>query len=257
MRAVDKVTLAAARARPWLAHGWRRRPRLSPRRALAGLAGDRRARRHRLTAQVRRHRDRRRRRHPGRAPERLLVYLNYNGPGQQPLGRITAAQAQAYLDAGQFPPGSMGPKIEAALQFPDILVGEDERALAKRAQQRADLGERAPPLTYLAGPMSAAYMRASFLRHGRERRASTLMPPPLAVPSYPTPRRPQVLEKFGTFGARSDHRDFVLVFTALLRRTLAFLLSLGYRTFTPKVLTAPSMAPALDLGSGSDKRIGS
>ncbi len=45
------------------------------------------------------------------------VYLNYRHSDQRPLERLTAFDAQRYLDAGQFPPGSMGPKIEAALRF--------------------------------------------------------------------------------------------------------------------------------------------
>jgi carbamate kinase len=45
------------------------------------------------------------------------VVLNYGTPQEQPLEHLTAAQAQRYLDEGQFPPGSMGPKIEAAIEF--------------------------------------------------------------------------------------------------------------------------------------------
>ena len=30
---------------------------------------------------------------------------------------MTVVEAQAHLDAGQFPTGSMGPKMEAAIQF--------------------------------------------------------------------------------------------------------------------------------------------
>ena len=45
------------------------------------------------------------------------VYLNYMKDGQQPLKTVTAAQARQYLAQGHFPPGSMGPKIEAAASF--------------------------------------------------------------------------------------------------------------------------------------------
>jgi carbamate kinase len=45
------------------------------------------------------------------------VYLDYGKPTQQPLHRIEADQLERYLRAGQFPSGSMGPKIEAVLQF--------------------------------------------------------------------------------------------------------------------------------------------
>jgi len=45
------------------------------------------------------------------------VYLDYKQPSQRPLRRVTVPQMQAYYDAGQFPPGNMGPKIESALRF--------------------------------------------------------------------------------------------------------------------------------------------
>lgn len=45
------------------------------------------------------------------------VYLNYGKPDQIALDTITVAQAAEYIKAGQFPPGSMLPKIEAALEF--------------------------------------------------------------------------------------------------------------------------------------------
>jgi carbamate kinase len=43
--------------------------------------------------------------------------LHYGTPRQSELGTITAAEAARYLEDGQFPPGSMGPKIESALRF--------------------------------------------------------------------------------------------------------------------------------------------
>jgi carbamate kinase len=45
------------------------------------------------------------------------VALDYGRPSQQWLDTITMDQARQYLAAGQFPPGSMGPKIEAAIDF--------------------------------------------------------------------------------------------------------------------------------------------
>ena len=45
------------------------------------------------------------------------VMLDYGTPTQSELSTITASEAARYLEAGQFPPGSMGPKIEAALRF--------------------------------------------------------------------------------------------------------------------------------------------
>lgn len=47
------------------------------------------------------------------------VALNFGTPVQQQIEQLTAAEARSYLHAGQFPPGSMGPKIEAALAYLD------------------------------------------------------------------------------------------------------------------------------------------
>ena len=45
------------------------------------------------------------------------VFLNYKKPNERPLYNITSDEAQRYLDEGHFPPGSMGPKIRAAIHF--------------------------------------------------------------------------------------------------------------------------------------------
>ncbi|MEI6899165.1 MAG: carbamate kinase [Bacteroidota bacterium] len=45
------------------------------------------------------------------------VCINYNKPDEQTIDRMTVAEAQQYLDDGQFPEGSMGPKIKAAIRF--------------------------------------------------------------------------------------------------------------------------------------------
>ena len=45
------------------------------------------------------------------------VALDYNTPQQVDLDRLSMAEARQYLREGQFPPGSMGPKIEAAVEF--------------------------------------------------------------------------------------------------------------------------------------------
>lgn len=45
------------------------------------------------------------------------VYLNFKKPNQLALDRLTLAQAKQYLGENHFLPGSMGPKIEAAIDF--------------------------------------------------------------------------------------------------------------------------------------------
>ena len=45
------------------------------------------------------------------------VYLNYGKADQTPVDKMTADEARKYIDEGQFEPGSMLPKIEAAVEF--------------------------------------------------------------------------------------------------------------------------------------------
>ena len=45
------------------------------------------------------------------------VFLDYDTPEKRMLSRLTPAQAEQLLDAGHFPAGSMGPKVEAAVDF--------------------------------------------------------------------------------------------------------------------------------------------
>ncbi len=45
------------------------------------------------------------------------VTLNFGTPEETPLDVITISEARRWLHAGHFPPGSMGPKIEAAIEF--------------------------------------------------------------------------------------------------------------------------------------------
>lgn len=52
------------------------------------------------------------------------VYINYNQPDEQKLTELSQAQAQELIDAGQFPAGSMLPKIQACLSF---VKGHPER----------------------------------------------------------------------------------------------------------------------------------
>jgi len=45
------------------------------------------------------------------------VYVGYGTPAQRALETVSADEARSYLEAGEFPAGSMGPKVESALQF--------------------------------------------------------------------------------------------------------------------------------------------
>jgi carbamate kinase len=45
------------------------------------------------------------------------VAIHYKKPDQRDLDRITVTEARRHLAAGEFPPGSMGPKMQAAIEF--------------------------------------------------------------------------------------------------------------------------------------------
>lgn len=71
------------------------------------------------------------------------VYINYGKNNQKKLENISTAEAKAYLDDGHFASGSMGPKIEAAVDFANnggtsIICALDEAdlALQKKAGTR-------------------------------------------------------------------------------------------------------------------------
>lgn len=69
------------------------------------------------------------------------VYLNYGKPNQREIKVMTVAQAKKYLAQGQFPPGSMGPKIKAAIEF--IEGGGKEVLITSANKLKASLINRA------------------------------------------------------------------------------------------------------------------
>jgi len=78
------------------------------------------------------------------AAERLVlatdverVALDFGKPTQRFLDRITAKEARHYLREGQFPPGSMGPKVEAAVEF--VENGGAEAVITSLARLREAL----------------------------------------------------------------------------------------------------------------------
>ncbi len=63
------------------------------------------------------------------------VALNFDTDEQQDLDHLSVKDAKKYLKAGHFPPGNMGPKIEAAIQF---LEEGGERALIASVENVID-----------------------------------------------------------------------------------------------------------------------
>ena len=85
------------------------------------------------------------------------VMLDYGTPRQTALGTMTAEEAARHLEEGQFPPGSMGPKIEAALRFladgVDLAVVTTPGLLARTlAGTYPDGGTRIEPTASRVGP---------------------------------------------------------------------------------------------------------
>jgi len=69
------------------------------------------------------------------------VYLNYNKPGQKALDELTIADAEKYFNSGEFPPGSMGPKILAGIEFikkggKEVLITDAHKLLDPSAGTR-------------------------------------------------------------------------------------------------------------------------
>ena len=69
------------------------------------------------------------------------VFLDYGKPSQHQIDRMTVKECRKFLDEGQFPVGSMGPKIESAVRFLEsggrrVIISSlemAEEALAGRA----------------------------------------------------------------------------------------------------------------------------
>jgi carbamate kinase len=76
------------------------------------------------------------------------VSINYRRPDQRELEHMTLDEARQYMEEGQFPAGSMGPKIKAAMRFleaggKEVLITSPnmlEEALAGRSGTRMTVG---------------------------------------------------------------------------------------------------------------------
>jgi carbamate kinase len=68
------------------------------------------------------------------------VFLNFKKPDQREIPVMTVEEARKHLDDGQFPPGSMGPKIRAAADYID--AGGREVLITKDTHLKAALIQR-------------------------------------------------------------------------------------------------------------------
>ena len=63
------------------------------------------------------------------------VALNFGTPKQRTLRQMTVAEARAHMADGQFPAGSMGPKIDAAIRF--VEGGKGREAIVTSLEKTA------------------------------------------------------------------------------------------------------------------------
>ncbi len=68
------------------------------------------------------------------------VCLNYGKPDEEPIEVMTVKQAEEHISQGQFPPGSMGPKVKAAIEY--IQGGGKEVLITSANQLKASLINR-------------------------------------------------------------------------------------------------------------------
>ena len=106
------------------------------------------------------------------------VSIDFGTPAERPVARLSVAEARAHLAAGQFPEGSMGPKVRSAVEFAEaarheVLITSAAR-LARAVRGRAgtrivpdDLAPKATPVRRDRPPARPARRGAA-----RTRRAS-------------------------------------------------------------------------------------
>jgi carbamate kinase len=76
------------------------------------------------------------------------VYINYGKPGQKALDKLSAAEARKYLTDGQFPAGSMGPKMESAVDF--VSSSQEKKVVIASLQmaEEALMGQAGTTITF-------------------------------------------------------------------------------------------------------------
>lgn len=69
------------------------------------------------------------------------VCIHFGKPEQRELAHMTVAEACAYQSEGHFPPGSMGPKMEAAIRFANSAPGRQSFIVALEKAHLAFSGQ--------------------------------------------------------------------------------------------------------------------
>jgi len=79
------------------------------------------------------------------------VYLDYGTPDERLLDRVKSDKLREYQDAGEFPEGSMGPKVEAAIRFVDGESRRERTAIVAALDDALDALEGEAGTTVVAG----------------------------------------------------------------------------------------------------------
>jgi carbamate kinase len=86
------------------------------------------------------------------------VYLDYKKPTQRPLKLVSATEMEAHYQAGHFPPGNMGPKIESVLRF---LASGGKEAVITTYEHLCDAVDGAAGTRIVSDPAGAATNNSS------------------------------------------------------------------------------------------------
>ena len=104
------------------------------------------------------------------------VAVQFKKPGQKFFDRMTVAEAKKYYEAGEFPPGSMGPKILAAIEFieetgNEVIITLPERMMeavrGKDGNKNREIGKVRPRLRLSFERVLALTEADSIYRHTR------------------------------------------------------------------------------------------
>lgn len=79
------------------------------------------------------------------------VYVDYGTPDERRLEEVGSDELRQYQDAGEFPEGSMGPKVEAAIRFVEGESRRERKAIIASLDDALDALEGEAGTTVVAG----------------------------------------------------------------------------------------------------------
>ena len=101
------------------------------------------------------------------------VYLDYKKATQRPLKLVNVTEMEAYYQAGHFPPGNMGPKIESVVRF---LRSGGKEAVITTYEHLCDAVDGAAGTRIVSDPVGAATGNSSELSSELSSKLSSDLP---------------------------------------------------------------------------------